>query len=272
MDVGKYLNGIIGTKATDEDGYAGVQCVDLAKRYLRECFGKAITALGDGAFVAQNVAKLYPNEFTFIPYFNGIVPQVGDIVSFHSSGSSAQYGHVGIVNKSLTGGKFSIIDQWNGSGTVRTKELTVIAPKYGVSNSLIGIARPKLDVTGTQVTPFVSLKDVKIGDIVQFAGGKVFSSSTSLTAATTKPESRCKVTSMASGTHPYHLISEDGKAVHGWVDAANITVKSKTYTVKTGDTLSGIAQKYGTDWKILQKINSIADANKIYAGQVLTLP
>lgn len=42
-------------------------------------------------------------------------------------------------------------------------------------------------------------------------------------AATTKGASRCKVTQTNNGKHPYHLISEDGKGVYGWVDAANVT-------------------------------------------------
>lgn len=42
-----------------------------------------------------------------------------------------------------------------------------------------------------------------------------------------------------------------------------------TYTVHAGDTLSAIAQRHGTTWQELQRINGIADANKIYPGQVL---
>lgn len=45
----------------------------------------------------------------------------------------------------------------------------------------------------------------------------------------------------------------------------------KTYTVKRGDTLSGIAAKYGTSWKHLADINGIANPNLIYPGQVLTI-
>lgn len=44
-----------------------------------------------------------------------------------------------------------------------------------------------------------------------------------------------------------------------------------TYTVKSGDTLSGIASKAGTSWQRLQQINGIADANKIFPGQVIRL-
>lgn len=39
------------------------------------------------------------------------------------------------------------------------------------------------------------------------------------------------------------------------------------YTVKSGDTLSGIAQKYGTTYTKLAKTNNISDPNKIYVGQ-----
>lgn len=39
------------------------------------------------------------------------------------------------------------------------------------------------------------------------------------------------------------------------------------YTVKSGDTLSGIASKYGTTVKQLQSWNGIKNANVIYAGQ-----
>ena len=46
---------------------------------------------------------------------------------------------------------------------------------------------------------------------------------------------------------------------------------ANTYTVKKGDTLSGIAARYGTTYKELARINGIPDPNKIYPGQVLKL-
>jgi len=45
-----------------------------------------------------------------------------------------------------------------------------------------------------------------------------------------------------------------------------------SYTVASGDTLSGIAAKFGTSWQTLQSLNGLADPNKIYAGQVLKVP
>lgn len=48
--------------------------------------------------------------------------------------------------------------------------------------------------------------------------------------------------------------------------------KTGTYTVKSGDTLSGIAAAHGTTWQELQRINGLANANLIFPGQVLKLP
>ena len=47
---------------------------------------------------------------------------------------------------------------------------------------------------------------------------------------------------------------------------------SKTYTVKSGDTLTGIASRFGTTSRILMDLNSITNANLIKIGQILKLP
>jgi membrane-bound lytic murein transglycosylase D len=49
-------------------------------------------------------------------------------------------------------------------------------------------------------------------------------------------------------------------------------VRSKWYTVRRGDTLSGVALRFGTTVRSLKAYNSIGRRNKIYIGQVLQLP
>ena len=44
-----------------------------------------------------------------------------------------------------------------------------------------------------------------------------------------------------------------------------------TYTVQFGDTLSGIANKFGTNYESLASLNNISNPNRIYVGQVLKL-
>lgn len=46
---------------------------------------------------------------------------------------------------------------------------------------------------------------------------------------------------------------------------------SRTYIVKSGDTLSSIAKKYGTTYQKIAKDNNISNPNKIYPGQKLTI-
>lgn len=47
---------------------------------------------------------------------------------------------------------------------------------------------------------------------------------------------------------------------------------TKNYTIKKGDTLSGIAQRYGTTVGALQSLNHIQNPNLIYAGSILKIP
>ena len=44
-----------------------------------------------------------------------------------------------------------------------------------------------------------------------------------------------------------------------------------TYTVKSGDTLSAIAKKYGTTYQKIAKDNGISNPNKIYPCQKLVI-
>ena len=50
------------------------------------------------------------------------------------------------------------------------------------------------------------------------------------------------------------------------------TPAATIYAVKSGDTLSKIAQKHGTTYQTLAKLNGIADPNKIYIGQKIKIP
>ena len=58
------------------------------------------------------------------------------------------------------------------------------------------------------------------------------------------------------------------EVVNGWSSPSKKTV----YTVKIGDTLSGIAAKYGTTYQKLASYNGISNPNLIYPGQKITIP
>ncbi|RKI39995.1 hypothetical protein D7V86_12250 [bacterium D16-51] len=88
-------------------------------------------------------------------------------------------------------------------------------------------------------------KSLEIGISVTFIGGGVFVSSMAKSASKTKDTvSRCRVTAANPGSkHPYHLISQDGKGVYGWVDMESIkelatTADNDPKTVSCGDRLT----------------------------------
>lgn len=68
--------------------------------------------------------------------------------------------------------------------------------------------------------------------------------------------------------------------INSWISKADVEIISVssapiqapatgTYTVRSGDTLSSIASKFGTSYQTLASLNGIANPNLIYVGQVL---
>lgn len=114
----------------------------------------------------------------------------------------------------------------------------------------------------------------KVGDVVNVSS--YYASSTD--------ESDKAVIRNATGTitkvltngarNPYLLNNGD----LGWCNDGDIRsyatsqqTTEQTYTVKSGDTLSEIAQKYGTTYQVLAEKNNISNPNLIYVGQVLKI-
>lgn len=68
--------------------------------------------------------------------------------------------------------------------------------------------------------------------------------------------------------------------INSWINKADVEIISvssapiqapatSTYTVHSGDTLSSIAAKFGTNYQTLASLNGISNPNLIYVGQVL---
>ena len=60
--------------------------------------------------------------------------------------------------------------------------------------------------------------------------------------------------------------------VQNIINGSNNSNNSSTYTVVSGDTLSGIGSKLGVDWKDIANANGISSPYTIYPGQKLTIP
>lgn len=75
--------------------------------------------------------------------------------------------------------------------------------------------------------------EIKVGNIVQFKGGPVYISSMAAAPTVTRGASKCKCTIANSNAHPYHLISQDGARVYGWVNASDVEGETVTTTKTT---------------------------------------
>ncbi len=198
-------------------------------------------------------------------------PKPGDVIFYdwQDSGSGDNKGasdHVGIV-VSVEGATIKVIEG-NYTCTVNYRYITVngknirgyglpdYAKKAGEVSTPISTAQNFPANNASTAAPHAPV-NVKKGDKVQFNGGSVYTSANVVTTATTKPASRCKVTQISSGKHPYHLISEDGKGVYGWVDAANVAAGAPAvfvpYKVKVNKGTS-YRKGPGTDYAVVGTI------------------
>ena len=61
----------------------------------------------------------------------------------------------------------------------------------------------------------------------------------------------------------------DANAIQAIVNGKVGAAQAVYHTIREGETLSGIAAKYGTTWQRLQQMNGISNPNLIYAGQTI---
>lgn len=115
-----------------------------------------------------------------------------------------------------------------------------------------------------------SKQKFSIGDKV-IINGKLYSNSNASKASGTVSNKVTNITRYNEGSlHPYNTTGD-----LGWMDEEDIQpYTQQTYTVKEGDTLSGIASKYGMTWQQLYAKNKFVIGNNpniIKAGQVLKI-
>lgn len=141
----KYLG-----KAVDYDGVAGVQCVDLADQYLKDCFG--ITGVWvNGARDFYNNFNSYPalvKAFTRIPNTRDLVIQKGDLVIW----GGGTWGHVAIGTGEGNIDWFESIEENTlGKHEPTQKVQHIFNRTYGVDGCapVLGVLRPKQSIEAT---------------------------------------------------------------------------------------------------------------------------
>lgn len=153
-----------------------------------------------------------------------------------------------------------------GSYTVKSGDtLSGIAADYGTTVSALvqlnGIANPDL---------------IYVGQVINLPGG-TSGGGTSATTYTVQSGDTLSGIAAKFGTTYQKIAADNGIANPNLIYAGQVLMingggsgasgGAQYYTVQSGDTLSGIAARYGTTYQALAALNGISNPNLIYAGQ-----
>ena len=174
----------------------------------------------------------------------------------------------------INGALYKSSNAITASGSVSNKTTTI-------TRKVVGAAHP-YNTTGdlgwmdeASITKYEEPKPstgqkFAIGTRVIINGALYISSNASSPAGSVSNKTTYITRYAAGSKHPYNTTGD-----LGWMDESSISVyNGETYTVKSGDTLSGIAAKYGMSWQELYAKNKFVignNPNLIKPGQVLTI-
>lgn len=239
LSVDAFKNKYLGKKL-DYDGYYGGQCVDMVNFYNKLVVGGGFIGTpttGGARDWWENYNNSAEAKKRYVRIGKGDKPQKGDIPVW-GAGLGNYYGHIAVY---LGSGK--ILNQNNAGRQYLTVDNMF-------TKGLLGYLRPRKFIAASK--PKKSNEAVA-KEIVAGKGG--WGNGTDRVARLKK-----------AGYNP----STVQAIVNKLVNAKKKPTSSKVYyTVKKGDTLSGIAAKYKTTWQNLQKMNGIKNPNVIKPGQKL---
>lgn len=181
-------------------------------------------------------------------------PKPGDQIFFGTSISDCS--HTGIVER-VDGSKVYTIEG-NTSDQVARRT-------YALSNSkIVGYGRPKYDAEGTAMPAQPTTGNKTIDELAkEVLAGKWGNGDARKNALTAAGYDYAAVQAAVNA-----LVASGNTSTTKPAEDTGYTV----YTVVSGDTLSGVAKKYGTTYQKLAEYNGIADPNVIHVGQQIKIP
>ena len=166
--------------------------------------------------IVKGISQVYPAPVAIAPKPTAIM--VGDVVYFEGGSHYVNARASAPAARGLA------------AGIARVTAVAIGSHPY----HLIGLGKTKVygwvdpsqvspTAPGTPVAP-TNPKAFKVGDTVQFAGGKHYTSATGSTSAGgTRTAGKAKITNInKKGKHPYHLVGSGKCNVYGWVDGDKI--------------------------------------------------
>lgn len=186
-------------------------------------------------------------------------PKPGDQIFFGTSISNCS--HTGIVEK-VDGSKVYTIEG-NTSNQVARRI-------YSLNDkSIVGYGRPKYDAetSTTPTTPTVTPTTPSSGSDTVYT----VKAGDTLSGIASKYGTTYQKLATYNGISNPNLIHV-GQKIKIPKATTSVVKNDTVYTVKAGDTLSGIASKYGTTYQKLAAHNGISNPNLIHVGQKIKIP
>lgn len=136
ISMNKWVEKNLG-KGIDYDGAYGVQCVDLAKHFIKNVLGIEPHSIGNAIeyYRKRESSKYLTTNFNWISNTPDFVPQKGDLCVFTSKSG---HGHISVATGEGTTSYFYSYDQNYPSG--KHEPMTKIKHTYA---SFLGVLRPK---------------------------------------------------------------------------------------------------------------------------------
>ena len=136
MTFEKWVKQNIG-KGIDYDGTYGVQCVDLAKHYIKNVLGITPKSIGNAIeyYNKRKTSEYLTKNFKWIDNTAEFIPKKGDLCVFTSRSGN---GHISVATGEGTTSYFYSYDQ--NFPKAKHEPMTLIKHSY---NSFLGVLRPK---------------------------------------------------------------------------------------------------------------------------------
>lgn len=246
MNLEQFYTANIG-KPVETDGAPSddpIQCVDLVKKYMHDCFDVIYGAFGNAVDYWTNTASEILEKFDKIPTKDF---QDGDIIVWgdDEGNYSGKFGHVGVgfqgrvLNENNNGRKFVTLDRY-------------------VSDGVLGVLRPKSSTTTEPISPVAPQSSENYHEIV--AGDTFWDLETRYnmihgTLQTLNPE-----------LDPL-LLQIGSKIKIGNTPNGDRTSESSYYTIVGGDTFWDLENAWGLEHGTLQRLNPDDEPTRLQIGQ-----
>ena len=291
FDISRWALGLEG-KGIDRDGApkrVPIQCHDVWLDYLYALGGKAPMGFAPGSGYTDQVWRQFPYdkrlEGLFTKHSGSSTIKRGDVIFWSAYVEGGGLPHVAVALDPVSGGRVRVVSQDAG----KTVQIVRLSTK-----GILGYLRPKQAIKAKPSSGGSSGGSAaKPSTGKQNPTGKTLQLSQSWAYYATAYNARYRRAGTRVGYIPAGSYKITGWHTSGqvqvqygsrkvWVNSlvwpyivgggsAPAPAKPSTYTVKRGDTLSGIAARHGTTWQKLQQLNGIKNPNVISVGQKIKL-